>query len=88
MSAPVAAKCPFLSTVPAKFINCAGKSLGMYGQRCPVMSKLFHTAVAGSGRQAVGRGKTIPLGEQWVLKCANQFTFEEGDKVMYLLYTH
>ena len=51
MSYAAVSKCPFLTKVSTNFLRHAGGSLGMYGQRCPVMSKLFHTAV-GSARSA------------------------------------
>lgn len=41
-------QCPFLGRVSITFVRHAGASLGMYGQRCPVISKLFHTAASGA----------------------------------------
>lgn len=54
-------QCPFVSRVSTKFLQKSGKSLGMYGQKCPVMSKLFHTAA----KHAVGPGEkqALSLGE-------------------------
>ena len=64
MSLSVAAKCPFLGRVSSNFLQHSGSSLGMYGQACPVMSKLFHTAinsakgtVGASGKKAINLGK-------------------------------
>ena len=61
MSFSVAANCPFLGRVSTSFLQNSGTSLGMYGQKCPVMSKLFHTAVNGT-RSTVGK-KGLNLGE-------------------------
>lgn len=61
MSFSAASKCPFLTRVPSTFLRNCGSSIGMYGQRCPVMSKLFHTAV-GAARQGANR-KPITLGK-------------------------
>ena len=61
MSLSAASKCPFLTRVSPTFLRHSGSSLGMYGQRCPVMSKLFHTAV-GTARQGANR-KPITLGK-------------------------
>ena len=61
MSLSAASKCPFLTRVPSTFLRNCGSSIGMYGQRCPVMSKLFHTAV-GAARQGANR-KPVTLGK-------------------------
>lgn len=64
MSLSVAAKCPFLGRVSSNFLQHSGNSLGMYGQKCPVMSKLFHSALA-SAKSTVGTSgkKGLSLGE-------------------------
>jgi 5-aminolevulinate synthase len=48
----VSAKCPFLARVPASFLGYAGPSLNMYGQRCPVMARMFHRAAPGGSNAA------------------------------------
>ena len=66
MSLKAVTKCPFLSRVPSAFLNNAGPSLNMYGQRCPIMGRLFHLAGAGKGGQAALQAqgsKTLSLGE-------------------------
>ena len=55
LSAPVK-KCPFIAKVSSKFLQSSGQSLGMYGQTCPVMSKLFHTS---SGKSPLTLGMYI-----------------------------
>ncbi len=60
MSFSAASVCPFVSKVSLQFLQKSGSSLGMYGQKCPVMSKLFHTACRGTGingRQSLTLGK-------------------------------
>lgn len=32
-------KCPFLKKVPTKFLQCAGNSLAIYADRCPIMTE-------------------------------------------------
>lgn len=62
----VSSKCPFLTRVPSSFLNHSGPSLNMYGQRCPVMVRLFHRAATGEGAKAVQPtqgAKTLTLGE-------------------------
>lgn len=44
MSLLAATKCPFVAQASTSFLLKSGASLTMYGQKCPVMSKLFHTA--------------------------------------------
>ena len=58
----VSAKCPFLARVPASFLGHAGPSLNMYGQRCPVMARMFHRAAPGGFNRAP-LTKTLSLGE-------------------------
>lgn len=60
MSFSAASKCPFIAQVSTNFLQKSGSSLGMYGQKCPVMSKLFHTAShAANG----GAKQSLTLGE-------------------------
>ena len=59
MSLSVAAKCPFLGRVSSSFLQHSGTSLGMYGQTCPVMSKLFHTALNSTTKSSVGRNLNL-----------------------------
>ena len=61
----VSSKCPFLTRVPSTFLGRAGPSLNMYGQRCPVMGRLFHRAATGGAKPAhpVLGTKTLTLGE-------------------------
>ena len=62
-------KCPFLAQVSTNYLQKSGASLGMYGQKCPVMSRLFHTASRAAGG-GVGNGaatpskQTLSLGEE------------------------
>ena len=58
----VSSKCPFLARVPATFLGHAGPSLNMYGQRCPVMARMFHRAAPG-GSNAAPLGKSLTLGK-------------------------
>ena len=78
----VTAKCPFLTRVPSSFLGHAGPSLGMYGQRCPVMARLFHRMATGEGKQGVQPregAKTLTLGEleltQYSTKIKKAVTF-------------
>lgn len=60
MSLSIATKCPFVSAVPKSFLQHAGASLNMYGQKCPVMSRLFHagtSSIKNSGRKSLSLGK-------------------------------
>ena len=59
VSAPVT-KCPFIARVSSTYLLKAGNSLGMYGQRCPVMSKLFHNS---SGKGPLSLGKQLAVGK-------------------------
>ena len=75
MSLSTAAKCPFLSRVPTSYLQSSGSSLNMYGQKCPVMSRLFHAATGGAkhtSRKGVSLGKIEGLlnDEQQVI-CIN-----------------
>lgn len=91
MSLSAASKCPFLTRVSTNYLQKSGSSLGMYGQRCPVMSKLFHTAsrAAGGGSSAPTTGKQpLSLGEDKktvLCKCRGQIVqvlytaCDEGD---------
>ena len=58
----VSSKCPFLARVPTAFLGHAGPSINMYGQRCPVMARMFHRAAPGGSRPAPV-AKTLTLGE-------------------------
>lgn len=60
MSITAVSKCPFLGRVSTKFLRNAGGSLGMYGQSCPVMSRLFHSAMSGA---KTATRKPLSLGE-------------------------
>lgn len=60
MSFSVKAKCPFLSRVSFDFVRRSGNSLGMYGQRCPVMSRLFTSTTSGLKG---ANGRTLSLGK-------------------------
>ena len=59
--------CPFLSRVSSSFLGHAGASLNMYGQRCPIMARLFHRVAASGGHQGA---KTLTLGEfvRWYVR--------------------
>ena len=60
MSFSAAGKCPFIAQASCNFLQKSGASLGMYGQKCPVISKLFHTVAnraAGGSKQSVTLGK-------------------------------
>lgn len=59
----VSSKCPFLTRVPSNFLSHAGSSLNMYGQRCPVMARLFHRAATGQGGTTTLGTRTLTLGE-------------------------
>ena len=61
----VSSKCPFLARVPSSFLGHAGPSLNMYGQRCPVMARMFHRTAAGGTKtaQTAPMTKTLTLGE-------------------------
>lgn len=62
MSFSAASKCPFVAQASSNFLQKSGASLGMYGQKCPVISKLFHTAAS---RATIGNGKQpLTLGEE------------------------
>ena len=64
MSANAAAsKCPFLTRVPASFLGHAGASLNMYGQRCPVMARMFHRSANGAAGKTAPVARTLTLGE-------------------------
>ncbi len=68
MSFSAASKCPFLTKVPTNYLQKSGASLGMYGQKCPVMSRLFHTASRAAGGVRSGAAtpgkQTLSLGEE------------------------
>ena len=69
MSFSAASKCPFLTQVTTTFLQKSGTSLGMYGQKCPVMSKLFHSA----SRAATTNGKQpLTLGKQSLKDCTSR----------------
>ena len=63
----ITSKCPFLGRVSSTFLQKAGGSIGVYGQNCPVMSRLLHTTVntatkpypIGSSPQTLGKNNTI-----------------------------
>ena len=60
MSLSAASKCPFIAQVSTNFLQKSGSSRGRYGQKCPVMSKLFHTvsrAANGGGKQPLSLGE-------------------------------
>lgn len=69
----VCSKCPFLTRVSSDFLSHAGPSLNMYGQRCPVMVRLFHRGAAGQGgtptqgRRALTLGKFVLVGKMGVV---------------------
>lgn len=39
-------KCPFAGSVSTMFMRKAGQSLALYAERCPVMSRMLHSARA------------------------------------------
>ena len=39
-------KCPFAGGVSTMFMRKAGQSLALYAERCPVMSRMLHSARA------------------------------------------
>ena len=57
MSYAAVSKCPFLSRVSKTFLQHSGSSLDMYGQRCPVMAKLFHTTRGSPKSSGLSIGK-------------------------------
>ena len=60
MSLSAASKCPFLSGVSKSFLQHSGTSMNMYGQKCPVMSRMFHvgaSSIKNTGRKNVSLGK-------------------------------
>lgn len=57
------ANCPFLGRVSTRFLQHAGRSLSVYSERCPVMSRLLHTNARGSTVNLANSRAPLNMGE-------------------------